>query len=63
MFTTKNVCVLNANVAIASRYNTRYKKDGSVLQVGGVSYLFGKTKEGPAHRFLHEPRRRQSDPV
>ena len=44
--TTENVCVLNANAAIASGYNTRYKTDGSVMSVGGVSYLFGKTKDG-----------------
>jgi hypothetical protein len=46
VFTTENVCVLNANAAIASGYNTRYKTDGSVMSVGGVSYLFGRTKEG-----------------
>jgi hypothetical protein len=46
VFTTENVCVLNTNAAIASGYNTRYKKDGSVMSVGGVSYLFGRTKEG-----------------
>jgi hypothetical protein len=46
IFTTENVCVLNANAAIASGYNTRYKTDGSVMSVGGVSYLFGRTKEG-----------------
>jgi hypothetical protein len=46
VFTTENVCVLNANAAIASGYNTRYKTDGSVMSVGGVSYLFGKTKAG-----------------
>ena len=46
VFTTENVCVLNANAAIASGYNTRYKTDGSVMSVGGVSYLFGKTKDG-----------------
>ena len=46
IFTTENVCVLNANAAIASGYNTRYKTDGSVMSVGGVSYLFGKTKDG-----------------
>lgn len=45
-FTTENVCVLNANAAIASGYNTRYKTDGSVMSVGGVSYLFGKTTQG-----------------
>jgi hypothetical protein len=26
--------------------NTRYKKDGSVMSVGGVTYLLGGTKEG-----------------
>lgn len=46
VFTTANVCVLNANAAIASGYNTRYKTDGSVMSVGGVSYLFAKTKDG-----------------
>ena len=46
VFTTENVCVLNRNAAIASGYNTRYKKDGTVMSVGGVSYLFGKAKEG-----------------
>jgi len=46
IFTTENVCVLNANAAIASGYNTRYKTDGSVMSVGGVSYLFGKTAAG-----------------
>lgn len=46
VFTTENVCVLNANAAIASGYNTRYKTDGSVMSVGGVSYLFGKTPAG-----------------
>ena len=46
VFTTENVCVLNANAAIASGYNTRYKKDGSVMSAGGVSYLFGRTKDG-----------------
>jgi hypothetical protein len=46
VFTTENVCVLNPNAAIASGYNTRYKTDGSVMSVGGVSYLFGRTKAG-----------------
>lgn len=46
VFTTENVCVLNANAAIASGYNTRYKTDGTVMSVGGVSYLFGKTADG-----------------
>ena len=46
MFTTKNLCVLNASAAIASGFNTRTKKDGTVLQVIGVAYIFGKTKDG-----------------
>ncbi len=46
IFTTENVCVLNANAALASGYNTRYKKDGSVMSVGGVTYLLGRTKDG-----------------
>jgi hypothetical protein len=46
VFTTENVCVLNANAAIASGYNTRYKADGSVISVGGVTYILGKSKDG-----------------
>jgi hypothetical protein len=46
LFTTENVCVLNANAAIASGYNTRYKSDGSVISVGGVTYVLGRSKEG-----------------
>ncbi len=46
VFTTQSVCVLNASAAIASGYNTRYKADGSVMSVGGVSYLFGRTTQG-----------------
>jgi hypothetical protein len=46
VYTTTNVCVLNAAAAITSGYNTRYKKDGSVMSVGGVSYILNKTKEG-----------------
>lgn len=46
VFTTTNVCVLNATAAIASGYNTRYKKDGSVMSVGGVTYVFNKTAAG-----------------
>ncbi len=45
-YTTTNVCVLNANAAMTSGYNTRTKKDGSVLQRMGVAYLFAKTKDG-----------------
>jgi hypothetical protein len=46
VFTTDSVCVLNANAAIASGYNTRYKSDGTVMSVGGVTYLFAKAKDG-----------------
>jgi len=46
VFTTENVCVLSANSAIASGYNTRYKTDGGVMSVGGVSYLLGRSKAG-----------------
>jgi hypothetical protein len=46
VYTTTNVCVLNATAAITSGYNTRYKKDGSVMSVGGVAYVFNKTKDG-----------------
>jgi len=46
VFTTTGVCVLNATAAIASGYNTRYKKDGSVMSVGGVTYVFNKTPDG-----------------
>lgn len=45
-FTTESVCVLNANAAIASGYNTRYKKDGSVMSVGGTTYILGRSKDG-----------------
>ncbi len=40
------MCVLNASAAIASGFNTRTKKDGSVLQVMGTAYIFNKTKDG-----------------
>ena len=46
VFTTENVCVLNANAAIASGYNTRYKMDGSVMSVGGVTYILGRSTDG-----------------
>jgi len=46
VFTTENVCVLNATAAIASGYNTRYKTDGTVMSVGGVSYILAKAKDG-----------------
>ena len=46
VFTTENVCVLNGSAAIASGYNTRYKVDGSVMSVGGVTYVLGRSKDG-----------------
>jgi len=46
VYTTTNVCVLNRTAAITSGYNTRYRQDGSVMQVAGVAYVFNKTKDG-----------------
>ena len=46
VYTTTNVCVLNRATAITSGYNTRYKQDGSVMQVAGVAYVFNRTKDG-----------------
>lgn len=46
VYTTTHVCVLNAGAAITSGYNTRYLKDGTVMSVGGVSYILGRTGEG-----------------
>jgi hypothetical protein len=46
VYTTTNVCVLSPAAAITSGYNTRYKKDGSVMSVGGVAYVFNRTKDG-----------------
>jgi hypothetical protein len=46
VYTTTNVCVLSRSAAITSGYNTRYKQDGSVMQVAGVAYVFNKTKDG-----------------
>lgn len=45
-YTVTNVCVMNARAAITSGYNTRYRTDGSVMSVGGVSYILGKTGDG-----------------
>ena len=63
VFTTENVCVLNANAALASGYNTRYKKDGSVMSVGGVTYLLGKTKEGWRIVSVHRTPQGQGRPL
>ncbi len=46
IFTTKNVCVLTAGSAIVSGTNTRTRTDGSIMSVGGVTYILGKTDEG-----------------
>jgi len=45
-FSTENVCVLGAGAAIVSGTNTRTRADGSVMSVGGVSYMIGKTEAG-----------------
>jgi hypothetical protein len=45
-YTVENVCALNANAAIVSGYNTRYKKDNSVMSVGGTTYFLGKAADG-----------------
>ncbi|WP_395672759.1 hypothetical protein [Phenylobacterium sp.] len=45
-YTVENVCALNPNAAIVSGYNTRYKKDGSVMSVGGTTYILGKAADG-----------------
>jgi len=46
IFTIENVCVLSASAAIVSGYNTRYKKDDSVMSVGGVAYILSNGNEG-----------------
>ena len=45
-FRTKTVCVLNAGSAIVSGTNTRSRADGSIMSVGGVSYMLGTTSDG-----------------
>ena len=46
IFRTKNVCVFGQGSAIVSGTNTRTRADGSVMSVGGVSYILGTTDEG-----------------
>lgn len=46
IFRTENVCVLNAGAAIVSGTNTRTRTDGSIMSVGGVSYILGKSGDG-----------------
>lgn len=45
-FRTANVCVLGAGSAIVSGTNTRSRADGSIMSVGGVSYILGTTDAG-----------------
>ena len=56
VFTTTSVCVLNATAAIASGYNTRYKKDGSVMSVGGVALRVQQDAGRLADYHLHRYR-------
>jgi len=46
IFTIEGVCVLSESAAIVSGYNTRYKKDDSVMSVGGVAYILSKGNDG-----------------
>ncbi len=46
IFRTKNVCVLGTGSAIVSGTNTRTRTDGSIMSVGGVSYILGTTDDG-----------------
>lgn len=46
IYRTANVCVLNAGTAIVSGTNTRTRADGSIMSVGGVSYILGMTDDG-----------------
>jgi len=45
-FANPVVCVLNPGAAIASGTFKRYRKDGSVISESGITYLFGKDKDG-----------------
>ena len=45
-FRTKNVCVFGAGSAIVSGTNTRTRQDGSIMSVGGVSYVLGTMGDG-----------------
>ena len=63
IFTTENVCVLNANAAIASGYNTRYKTDGT-RDVGGRRVVPVREDQGRVEgRVVHRPRPRQGGAV
>lgn len=45
IFTTKKVCVMTAGSAIVSGTNTRTRTDGSIMSVGGVTYILGKADD------------------
>ena len=45
-FPSPRVCVLSLGSATVSGTFYRYKKDGSVMSVHGVTYVFGKTPDG-----------------
>tara|TARA_B100001250_G_scaffold229577_1_gene197061 strand:+ start:683 stop:1210 length:528 start_codon:yes stop_codon:yes gene_type:complete len=45
-FRTKNVCIFGAGSAIVSGTNTRTRQDGSIMSLGGVSYVLGTTGDG-----------------
>jgi hypothetical protein len=46
IYTTKSVCVLTTSSALVSGTNTRTRADGSIMSVGGVTYILGKTDAG-----------------
>lgn len=45
IYTTVSVCVLSRGAAIVSGTNTRTRADGSIMSVGGVTYILGKTDD------------------
>ena len=45
-FANPVVCVLNPGAAIASGTFKRFRKDGGVMSESGITYLFGKAKDG-----------------
>ncbi len=46
VYTFTNVCVLTPRGAITSGYNTRRRRDGSVISVLGAVYILGLTDDG-----------------
>lgn len=45
-FRPEDVCILNPGAAIVSGTNTRTRADGSVMSVGGVSYILARSDDG-----------------